>query len=436
MKGLFRAIICTIIVDFFYFSSAFRFTGRANTKMILAILGLIVFLFTSLKKREFKMSREMVLLIVLAAGVSLASFFSMTFNNTGDTTYVTYVVSMLVWFFAAYMVVVALKVAYGRVSIGIVADYIIVVSLIQCSLAVFANMFEPVNSLVLSIYPRGAGLAENGRLFGIGDTTCLDVGGIRYGIACVLSAYMLTKTESQEKDALIPWYLFAFMYITVMGNMVARTTTVGSGIGLAYILIYSISSTKVSYSKIKILGWGLAILVLIVSVFTWLYNTNAIMHDNLRFAFEGFFSLVETGRWQVNSNDVLVSMYVFPDNPKTWIIGDGYFNNPRSDPNFLGEVTHGFYMYTDVGYSRFLFYFGFIGLAIFSLMILYAGWMCMKHYPKDQFLFLALTLMNFIIWSKVATDCFFILGMFIALGYVLDYMSEPKEFTEEPVEET
>ena len=239
-----------------------------------------------------------------------------------------------------------------------------------------------------------------------------------------------------KKDALIPWYVFSYMTITVLGNMVARTTIVGSVIGLALVFLYFFSSSHISYSKVKLLGWSAAILVLVVSFFAWLYNTNDIMHSNLRFAFEGLFSLVETGRWQVDSNDVLVSMYVFPDNPKTWIIGDGYFSNPRSDPNFLGEVTHGYYMHTDVGYSRFLFYFGIIGLAVFSMMIIYAGWICMKSYPKDQLLFVAITAINFIIWSKVATDCFFVLGLFIALRYVLDYTSEPEEFTEEVAEGT
>ena len=174
-----------------------------------------------------------------------------------------------------------------------------------------------------------------------------------------------------------------------------------------------------------------AVLTFIVAISTWLYNTNDIFHTNLRFAFEGFFSLVETGEWHVGSNDVLMDMYVFPDNTKTWIIGDGYFSNPYADPNFLGEITEGYYMNTDVGYLRFIFYFGVIGLIIFSIMIWYAGKICRQKFPEDILLFLILTALNYIIWLKVATDCFFILGVFIALAYVRDYMDQPDEIPEE-----
>ncbi len=435
MKGLFKVLFCAIIVDFFYFSSPLSFTGGVNTKLILSVFGLATFILFNVRRRTFKVSREMVLLTALATGVSLASFLAMTLNNTRDNAYLTYVISMLVWLAAAYMMIRVLKAAYGKVTIEVVANYIIALSVIQCTIAILGNMFESVNLFIKMIYPGTGWLDSVNRMYGIGDTTALDTGGIRYSIACIFCAYMLVKTQG-KRDGLIPWYLFAYMYITVIGNMIARTTTVGALIALAYILVFTFASTKVSYSKIKIMGWLIAVLTFIVVISTWLYNTNDIFHENLRFAFEGFFSLVETGRWQVGSNDVLMDMYVFPDNAKTWIIGDGYFNNPDYDPNFLGEITEGYYMNTDVGYLRFIFYFGVIGLVIFSIMIWYAGKMCRMKYPNDKLLFFIFTMLNFIIWLKVATDCFFILGVFIAMAYVRDFMDTPEEITEGGTKET
>ena len=36
---------------------------------------------------------------------------------------------------------------------------------------------------------------------------------------------------------------------------------------------------------------------------------------------------------------------VWPEELRTWIIGDGYFANSRYDPNYLGNATdQGFYM--------------------------------------------------------------------------------------------
>ena len=435
MGKLFRVLFCAIIVDFFYYSSVFSFTMGQNTKLILGVMGLATFIITSVRKREFNLSREMVLMTIIAAGVSLASYVSMSFNNTGDNAYLTYVISMLVWLSAAYMVIRILRYFHGEVTIDLVANYIIAISVVQCAIAITANMNEPFNLFIKTIFPGTGWLDSVDRMYGLGDTTALDTGGIRYSIACVFCAYMLVRVQG-KKDGLIPWYLFAYMVITVIGNMIARTTTVGAGLALVYMMVFLFISAKVSYSKLKTLGWLVAILAVVVGILSWLYNTNDIIHNNLRFGFEGFFSLVETGHWQVNSNDRLSSMYVFPDNAKTWIIGDGYFNNPYSDPNFLGEVTGGYYMDTDVGYLRFIFYFGVVGLVIFAAMILYAGKICRMRYPKEWLLFYILVLINFIIWFKVATDCFFILGMFIAMAYVRDYMEVPERFQQEIPEET
>lgn len=73
----------------------------------------------------------------------------------------------------------------------------------------------------------------------------------------------------------------------------------------------------------------------VIPVFVSLYYTNDTFYKNIRFGFEGFFSLWETGKWQTSSNDILLEhMIVFPDNWRTWLIGDGYAANPL-DPAFL-----------------------------------------------------------------------------------------------------
>ena len=73
----------------------------------------------------------------------------------------------------------------------------------------------------------------------------------------------------------------------------------------------------------------------------------------------------------MGSNEILKSMVVFPDSLHTWIIGDGYFNNSKYDVYYLGDATEaGYYMGTDIGYLRFLFYFGTIGLFCMMAVIL------------------------------------------------------------------
>lgn len=427
MKNLVKIIFCALIVDFFYFSSGFPITRGVNTKLILAVIGLITFFLKSAKVHEMKVSRQMIVLTLLATGVSAATLFAMVYNNTGDRAYLTYVLSMLVWLAGAYMVCVILKAVNGKVSIEMIADYIIAISFLQCTIAILGNLFVPVNRFIKFLYPWTGWLDTVGRMYGIGDTTTLDTGGIRYSIACIFCIHMLVKT-GDKRQRLIPWYIFAYIYITIIGNMIARTTTVGAIIALVYLLTYIVFDSFVSKSyttKTKIMGWMVIILAVMIGVSVWLYNTNESIHQNLRFGFEGFFSMAEQGEWDVGSNNTLRAMYVFPDNPKTWIIGDGYFVNPSGDPNYVGDIPNGYYMDTDVGYLRFIFYFGLVGLALFSFMILYAGHICLERFPNNNLLFIALVLTHFIVWLKVSTDCFFILGLFIAMSYVRDFPDSP-----------
>lgn len=157
-----------------------------------------------------------------------------------------------------------------------------------------------------------------------------------------------------------------------------------------------------------------------------LYHEDVTFHKNIRFAFEGFFSLAETGKWEVQSNEILKDMFIFPDNWKTWIIGDGYFNS--IDPYYVSrrDFKYGYYMGTDVGYLRFIYYFGVIGLAAFSWFFCAVTAVCRKRFPRYAMFFGFLLLLNFLVWFKVSTDIFVVFAPFLCLA---------PEFLEDRVEE-
>ena len=48
-----------------------------------------------------------------------------------------------------------------------------------------------------------------------------------------------------------------------------------------------------------------------------LCNIDNQFYYRFRFGFEGFFSLVEKGRWEVSSNEILKNMVVYPETLKT-----------------------------------------------------------------------------------------------------------------------
>lgn len=209
------------------------------------------------------------------------------------------------------------------------------------------------------------------------------------------------------------FYILAFVFIAVVGNMIARTTTVGLLLAIGYLLYKSdIWRLKLSAESRKLWLYLGGVLLLAISLCVYLYQQDAIFRSNLRFAFEGFFSLIEkeNGRYHPMK---IETMYVFPDNLKTWLIGDGYFDNPYyADPYFTGRFVGGYYMGTDVGYLRFIFYSGLVGLAAITAVLWKACLICRSRFNTEKELFVLFLLVNLLVWFKVSTDIFLILLYF------------------------
>lgn len=70
-------------------------------------------------------------------------------------------------------------------------------------------------------------------------------------------------------------------------------------------------------------------------------------------------------------------------------------------------------MGTDVGYLRFIFYFGTLGLAAFSIFMGKVTQLCIRQFKEYKIVFLMFLAVNFIVWFKVATDVFLIFALFL-----------------------
>jgi len=112
----------------------------------------------------------------------------------------------------------------------------------------------------------------------------------------------------------------------------------------------------------------------------------------------------------------LAAQFILPDNMWTWIIGDGYIASTTIDPYYIGKTWIGFYKGTDVGYSRFLFYFGLIGLTTFSLFFVKTCQVCADRIKEYRDMFIIFLMINFIVWLKVSTDIFVVFAPFLCLS--------------------
>ncbi len=410
-----------ILTSFYFFPFSFTFLPTVNTKMAMAGVGLVLVGIQLGRARNSVFSKDMVTISLYALMVSFTSFIAVTLNETRDYTYVSYIISMWVWLSAAYVAVKYMRTVHGYISVELVCNYLIAVCVFQCVSALVIDFVPTVKNFALT-YIADLGpteielMKETGRLFGFG--AALDPAGSRFAAVLTIIVFMATRLAATNRNKYLVGYILAFIFIAIVGNMIARTTTVGAIIALAF-LLYSIGLHRMVISKStgRIMLWFVGILVVAVPLLTILYHTNEQFHDNIRFAFEGFFSLAEKGRWEVGSNEILKNMIVFPDNLKTWLIGDGYMVNPNiSDPYYTGEYHNaGYYQLTDIGYLRFIFYSGLIGLAAMALFIWKAGRISMLKFKDQQTLFWLLLAVNYVVWFKVSTDIFLALALFLVI---------------------
>lgn len=416
-------IISVILTSFYFFPIETVFLPGMNTKMALAGIGLLILGKRLAQRRDAGINKDFFVLSLLALGISLISLLTMTINNTPDASFLTYFVSMWVWMGGAYTVVRWLDTAYGYVNVRLVCNQLIAVCVIQCLIAWTKDVYPPLQAWVDSFVGGEAfmGNTKEARLSGIG--AALDVAGLRFSAVVVMIGYILSKAEELSHKQVVT-YLISFLIIAIIGNMMSRTTTVGVGLALVY-WIYSTNllSLKQNIKNQKLWFWLGGILCVIIPVFIYLYFANDTFYKNIRFGFEGFFSLWETGEWQTSSNDILLEhMVVFPDNWVTWLIGDGYAANPMDktlsffDPYYTGPIYHGYYKGTDIGYLRYIFYFGLVGTFVFVLFMWKSAWACIHRFKDYKMMFLMILLVNYIGWFKVSTDIFLVFAIFLVLS--------------------
>ena len=230
-------------------------------------------------------------------------------------------------------------------------------------------------------------------------STALDFGGVRFSLVLILIMGMLGRDESVRKSKGAMFYLLlSFFVIAGIGNMVARTTTVGVVVGLVILVIYMFGSGPRLGGSGYIIGLFFVTLGLVSVVGVYLYNTDEYYYNLIRFAFEGFFNLVEKGEFTTDSTEVLESMWKWPSDTKSWIIGTGIY----------GSWAYG----TDIGYCRLILYSGLAGFVVFAMSFVYYAYYFARKYPRYVWLFVAYLAMTFIVWVKVSTDIMMIYAFF------------------------
>lgn len=412
-------VLAIILTSFAVFPIELVWFPGLTLKTAMAPLGLVMMFVNLVRQRHPVLDSGFLLVTIWAAAVSFMSFVSITYNDTNDNSFTGYFISMLVWICAAYVAVSAIKVVHGTVSVKLVANYLIAMCVAQCVLAFIISQVSFIENLVNSVFLTGGEEMTKGRLYGIGAG--LDIAGLRFMAVLAIIIYMVTHLSEEEEKKYSLLYIAAFFIIALIGNMISRSTVFGVFISLAYLIIASFSRDRQTDLMRRI--WKKFLLLTGALVFgaMVLYQTNSSFRNSMHFGFEGFFSLYEKGQWEVSSNNSLIWMLknIKPENTRTWIIGDGYCGDPNNDPYYIGsQPKGGYYMGTDVGYMRFIFYFGILGTLVFMGYFYQVACVCGRYFPKYKDMFFLILLCNYIGWIKVSTDIFCLFALFLVIPLV------------------
>ena len=202
-----------VLTSFYFFPFEFTFLPGINTKMAMAGFGLVLLAFQLARQRDSLINRDLFQLSLWAGLVSLIGLIAVTWNDTPDYEYASYIVSMWVWLSGAYVVIQSIRKLHGFVSVELICHYLIVVCVLQCLIAIIMNQYPSLKQFVDNFLADYVGKTEE-RLHGIGAS--LDVAGTRFSVALILIAYLSTKIATTSKKKYLEVYLIAFLFLYIV----------------------------------------------------------------------------------------------------------------------------------------------------------------------------------------------------------------------------
>lgn len=314
---------------------------------IVQAIGIIyvVLLFFDNKLHIYKKISGVFLFSLVTAVVSIISatrdfFGSLQFIRT----------TLDIFFFYGICLLTVKNVYHVRRDTGIAMlfDIWIYSSVIQILITVIFFIDNTIYDTVYSFLKVDSGIesrrdALSVRMMGLGNQ--FFGAGFNYSIDMLVMA-LLPYVEGSKiyRNKLLYWLICAM--ILVVGLLSARVFIVGVACTILFLFINE--RKKISgfiKGSFRIIIWGAILLFIAFYLLSKYVPTFDLVFE---WAFEIFINMFSGEGVRSNSTDVLLDMYVFPQEVSTWLIGDGRITT--SDGSY--------YMHTDVGFIRMIFFFG------------------------------------------------------------------------------
>lgn len=384
-----------------------------GSRMIISILGFSTFIYFNIFKSKFsikKQSRFFVYLNFLVILLLSLTLISSLINNTSDYSMLRNCLSFYLNYFAAYFIFILLNKNEGSSMKKLIVYLSLAVnSYLICSLFIIVspefklfifNCLDPKDFIVQQLFM----FSFSTKLSGIGANPYI-VGYTNAFTILFITIYLIQNKVSFKFKL---YLIFSLLFILVIGNMIARTTSLG--FIFAFILfLYNFISTKQINLNRSIINFSKSLVVIIALCIIPFFITDSLkkkLDSSFKYGFELVDNLLNGQGIQTKSTNELKGMYIYPNNPRTYILGDGLMVNPRNNALY--------YMDTDVGYLRLIYYLGILGLVLFFMIQLLPLILAYYRLPnKNLSIYLyCSTILLFILTMKGYTDLFHIFVLF------------------------
>jgi hypothetical protein len=411
--AIFQAIV------FFYIYSV-QFIGipkQLGTRALLGLLGAAQFALHFLARRSYKqlkLNKHLSYLLAALALIPFITVMSLVVNGTRDREFVNYASSIVLIAFAGYFVVNSINAYYREKATQKLIAFIITATLVQVIIAL-VSFLQPTLSTILTNIQVATGddqlLDEVAEFRLVGFGAKFFGAGIVNGFTLILIATVI-KVEKISKGRTL-YYSICYLIILFFGMMMARSTMIGGALGLGVLFfpthVKKLPSKRAISQRVFFLSGLILIPVLAIAiVFLYFPSLADQLESAFNFGFELFVNYSNGNELESKSTSQLQDMYVWPTSIKTYLIGDGYYADPL-DPSL-------YYMGTDVGIIRLIYYFGVTGLVVYLLFQFAAMRYALKVTPKFTIFFLVLFLYLVILNFKGFTDLFYLVFLFCMLS--------------------
>ena len=373
-----KIIILALLFSFIY-QISYIFLPY-NVPFVMGLIGMPIYLCKNITfpRKDRKYVKDILLSLLPVAIISLLSIFC---NFSSDFYFVKWAIINMFYFFGAYLMFQLLRGAFRDFSFGRLVDLLVLCAVVQLSLSLVMyfspevkNTLQPLiheSEIAKEAFERAAT-----RMVGFG-THFFTSGTIHAFILIMMTISFTQRKVSLFKSVVM---MLSFIFIAAVGTMMARTTLVGVLLAIVIVLLDRRGR------KYFISGLVFSTIIISVAAVHFLDLIGDKMELLFNFGFGSFINFLKTGTFATLPTDDMFRMYKFPTTLETWLIGDAIY-----------EVGNGYYMNTDIGYCRLLFYFGrpgFIAYMWFEYYIL------KKIFPPQRY--------GNIIWSILLC---FVLGL-------------------------